>query len=372
MIEKSKKLKLAEPVVGKEELLAIQRVFESGWLAEGEVTRAFETKVADFVGAKHAIATTNCTTALELALRAINVTHGDEVIIPDFTYPATADTVRWLGAKPILVDVDFSYNIDVEEVEKAISKRTKCIMPVSWGGNPLNMAPLIELKEKHDLYIIEDAACSLGSKFLEKKTGVLADLTCFSFHARKVITTGEGGMVTTNNEELAEEIRCLKRFGIMKGENGDEFVKVGTNCKFSDILGAIGIEQMKKIDRIVDRHIELANNYDKLLNKIELVKPPTRDDRAKHVYQTYAIYLEKEGIRDKIIEDLKRENIETQIGTYAIHMQKAFENEKKIGKLPIAEKLYKNLLSLPMCYSMTSQDQEHIITKLSQIMKSYL
>ena len=366
-----KKIKLAEPVVGDEELQMIRKVFESGWVAEGPMAKEFEVKVAEFTGARHAIATTNCTTALELALRAVNIKPGDEVIVPDFTYPATADVVSWIGAEPVLVDVDFTYNVNAEEIEKAISKKTKCIMPVSWGGNPLDYGPLNELKEKYGLYIIEDAACSLGSEFAGKKTGTMADITCFSFHARKVITTGEGGMITTDDEALAEEIRCLKRFGIQKGEDGEEFVKIGTNYKLSDILAGIGIQQMQRINGIIEKHIELADNYNRLIENVDFVKPPTKHKLAKHVYQTYAVYIEIEGIRDKIIEELKKENVETQIGTYAVHLQKAFKNAKFVGDLSVAEKLYRSLLALPMCCSMTSDDQEYIVQEIVRLIKSY-
>jgi perosamine synthetase len=365
MKNEEKTLKLIEPVVGEEELRAIQKVLESGWLTEGSVTGEFETKLAQFTGAKHAIATTSCTTALELALRALNVKHGDEVIVPDFTHPATADVVKWVGADPVLVDVDISsYNIDVGEVEKAINQKTKCVMPVSWGGNPLDYEILDELKEEHGLYIIEDAACSLGSEFAGKKTGTMADITCFSFHPRKLITTGEGGMITTDNEEVAEDIRCLKKFGIKSTDKKDDFVRIGTNYKLSDILGAVGVEQMRKISRIIDRRIELATNYSKLLKDIDSIRPPIKGEKAKHVYQTYAVYIEIEGIRDKIIQDLKKEGIETQIGTYSLHLQKAFQKAKMIGKLRTGEKLYRNLLSFPMCHSMTLEDQEQVVQEV--------
>lgn len=364
--------RLIKPVVGEEEVRAIRKVLESGWLAEGSMTKEFENRLAQFTGAKHAIATTNCTTALELALRALHIKHGDEVIVPDFTHPATADVVSWVGAQPVLVDVDFaSYNVNIDEVEGAISKKTKCLMPVSWGGNPLNFELLNELREKYGLYIVEDAACSLGSEFAGKKTGAMADMTCFSFHARKLITTGEGGMITTENEELAEEIRLLKKFGMKSTGKKDEFVKIGTNYKLCDILGALGVVQMQKIDKIIDRRIELANNYSELLEDIDFVRPPIRDPKAKHVYQTYAAYLEIEEIRDKVIQDLRKESIETQIGTYSLHLQKAFENAKTVGNLNVAEKLYKNLLALPMSHSMTLEDQEHVVQEIHKLVETY-
>lgn len=365
-------LRLTKPVVGEEEIAIVREVLKSGWLAEGSMTRKFEEKVAEFTGARYAVATTSCTTALELALRAVHIKPGDEVIVPDFTYPATADVVSWVGATPVLVDADIaSYNINPAEVEKAISERTRCVIPVSWGGNPINVEALDALRQKHDLFVIEDAACSLGSEFAGRRTGTMADITCLSFHARKVITTGEGGMITTNNEEFYNEIRSLKRFGLEPEGKGEEFVRIGTNYKLSDILGAIGIEQMGKIDTIIKRRIELANNYSKLLKEIDFVRPPAKHMKAKHVYQTYAVYIEIPGIRDRIIGDLNKENIETQIGTYALHLLKAFANSKKIGHLEIAEKLYRNLLALPMCYTMTMADQERVVGEIDRLISRY-
>ena len=372
MKNEEKNLKLIEPVVGEEELQAIQKVLESGWLTEGPVTREFEKRLGQFTGAKNAIAVTNCTIAMEIALRALQIERGDEVIVPDFTHPATADAVSWVGADPVLVDVGMSsYNVDMDKVEKAITKKTKCLIAVSWGGNPLDFRLLDKLKEEHGLYIIEDAACSLGSEFAGKKTGTMADMTCFSFHPRKIITTGEGGMITTNDDELAERIRSLKKFGMKSTGEKDEFVKIGNNYKFSDILGAIGVAQMNKIDKIIERRIELAGNYTRLLEDFDFIQPPKKDENAKHVYQTYAIYLEIDGIRDKIIQDLKKESIETQIGTYALHLQKAFENVKAIGNLQTAEKLYRNLLTLPMCHSMSLEAQELVVREISKSIERY-
>lgn len=362
-----KKIKLIEPVVGEEEIKNIRKVLRSGWLTEGQATVEFEEEVKKYVGAKYAIATTSCTTALELSLRALGIGPRDEVIVPDFTHPATGNIVKWIGAKPVLVDVDlFSYNVDPAEIEKAITKKTRCIIPVSWGGNPLDMKPLNELKEKYDLFIVEDAACSLGAESSGKKTGTMADITCLSFHPRKIITTGEGGMAVTNNPAYAEKLESLKKYG-MKAENEKiKFVGNGINYKFNDILSAIGLAQMKKIDTIIDRRIELASYYNKLLAHIDLIKPPEKRRNTKHVYQTYAAYIEKDGTRDKIIKDLKKENIETQIGTYALHMQPSYKQVKKTGKLERAEKLFRNLLALPMCHSMAQEDQENVVCQIEK------
>lgn len=360
-----KKIKLIEPVVGEEEIRSVGQVLRSGWLTEGQQTRKFEEAVKEFVGAKFAISTTSCTTALELALRTLEVGPGDEVIVPDFTHPATGNIVRWIGAEPVLVDVDsLSYNIDSNEVKKTITNKTRCIICVSWGGNPLDMQPLTELKERHDLSIVEDAACSLGAEYDGKKTGTIADITCFSFHPRKLVTTGEGGMAVTDNSAYGEKLASLKNFGMDTKSEQIRFVRDGTNYKLSDILGAIGIEQMKKISAIISRRIELAKYYDDLLAESNSIKSPNKNKKAKHVYQTYAVYIKKEGMRDRTIAQLRKENIEAQIGTYALHLQPSYAKAKKTGRLERAEKLCKNLLTLPMCHSMTREDQERVISEV--------
>jgi len=364
------RIKLIEPVVGQDELRMIRKVLESGWLTEGPVTEEFEEKVKKFVGVKYAVATTSCTTAFELALRVLDIGPGDEVIVPDFTYPATGNIVEWIGAKPVLVDVDlFSYNVDPQEVEKAITKNTKCIMPISWGGNPLNMLPLNELKEKHNLFIVEDAACSLGAEYNGKKTGTMADITCFSFHPRKIITTGEGGMAVTDNSAYAEKLKSFKKFGMTTTNGEIKFVRGGTNYKLSDILSAVGVAQIKKINTIIKRRIELASYYNKLLAEVNSIRPPEKRENTKHVYQTYAAYIEKEGARDRLIADLCKKNIETQIGTYALHLQPSYKKVRKIGKLKKAQKLYQNLLALPMSHSMTKKDQEYVVSEIKSILK---
>jgi len=360
-----KKIKLIEPVIGEEEINRVTEVLRSGWLTEGQQTKEFEERVKRFLGVRYAVATTSCTTALEVALKALGIGPGDEVIVPDFTHPATGNIVRWIGATPVLVDVDLhSYNIDPEEVNKAVTRKTRCVIPVSWGGNPLDFEPLNKVKEEHDLFIVEDAACSIGSEYKGVKTGTIADVTCLSFHPRKSITTGEGGMVVTNNPVYGERFAGLKKFGIDPKSAEIRFVGEGTNYKLSDILGAIGVEQMNKIETIINRRIELAKHYDKLLAGVDSVKLPEKREEAKHVYQTYAVYIEREGARDKLITHLRKKDIETQIGTYALHRQPSYAKAKKIGRLERADKLFRNLLALPMCHSMTRRDQERVTSEI--------
>ncbi len=365
-----KRIKLIEPQVGQEELNRIKDVLNSGWLTEGPVTEEFEEKFAKTVDANHGIAVCNCTVALELSLRALKIGLGDQVIVPDFTHPATAQAVVWAGADPILVDVDpYSYNIDIDSVENAITKNTKCVIPVSWGGNPINMKPYLDLKDKYGLYIVEDAACSVGAKYNGGKTGSMADVSCFSFHPRKIITTGEGGMITTNNDDWAEKMRSLKKFGEGFVDGKLEFTRIGTNFKLSNILSAIGLGQLEKLDKIIARRTELARNYNRILESSEGIRPPSCEKEAKHVYQTYATFIEKTGARDVILKELRSKGIEVQIGTYALHLQPAFKDMKRQGPLENSTSLYRNLLALPMSSSMSLDDQKFVVSQIESVLK---
>lgn len=329
-------LRLTKPYLNHLESEAVSKVLNSGWLAEGPLTLQFETSVARYVGAKFAVAFCNCTVAMTLCLIAEKIK--GKVAIPDFTHPATALAVINAGCKPVLCDVSLeSYNINqyTEHVGSSI--------PVSWAGNPLSWYP--------PAFIVEDAACSLGSKVDNVMVGSQFT-SCFSFHPRKIVTTGEGAVVTTNSRELAIKLRDLKRFG-----------KGGGNYKFNDISAAIGIEQMKKIDRVIKQRREMAEIYRVLLKDIEGLRTPMEHSKVRHTYQTYAVYLEK-GSRDRIIERLALKGIETQIGTYALHLIPQFRRLPRMSNLENSEKLYRNLLSLPMSYDLTFDDQKHVCEEL--------
>ena len=322
-------LKLTKPFVGSEEAEAVKRVLNSGWLAEGIETRNFETEIARFTGARFAVATNNCTIALTLCLIAEGVK--GKVAIPDFTHPATAHAVLNAGCKPVLYDVSLdSYNLQNQPVEKTV-------IPVSWAGNPLTYTPLG--------LIIEDAACSLGAD----DTGA-SHTCCFSFHPRKLITTGEGAVITTNSATVAAKLRDLKNFGCGRG-----------NYRFNDISAAIGLEQLKKLPRIIKIRREMAMVYDRLLFKTDGVKTPFM--YPDHTYQTYAVLLTK-GNRDQVITNLAKKGIETQIGTYALHLLPQFRRYKRVGTLENSALLAKNLLALPMAYDLSFDDQEFIVEAL--------
>lgn len=332
-------------------------------MTEGSVTREFEKNFADYVGAEYGIATTSCTTSLELALRVLGIGAGDEVIAPDFTYPITAGVAVLVGAEPVLVDVDLeSRNVTADRIEKAMTEKTGCIVPVSEFGNPLKLE-VYELAEEYGVPLVEDAACAAGAEINDTKVGTFADLSCFSFHPRKVITTGEGGIITTNSKELAEKVKSLKRFGIEDGE----FRYWGTNSKLSNIQGAIGLVQLNKIEDIIEMRIKRARRYDDLLENIDGVTSPKVRENVRHTFQSYTVYVEN-GLRDELRVYLSEEGIETQIGTYALHLEPCFSGVKKIGSLENSEKLYRNLLTLPMYYEMTDEEQDRVCHEISNFM----
>lgn len=329
---------LTKPLLGKPERDAVERVLASGWLTEGVETEQFEKKIADYVHSKYAIAVSNCTVAIELALRAHGVK--GRVAVPDFTHPATALAVINAGCTPVLCDVSLeTYNL------KDANEYTQTAVPVSWGGNPCTFYP--------PSLIIEDAACSLGSSYQGKMTG--SEYTsCFSFHPRKLITCGEGAVITTNEEKIATKIRELKNFG-----------REGGNYRLDDIRAAVGNVQLGRLEWLISRRRQLAESYRELLSKVHGVILPANINGARQTYQTYAVLLEKAN-RDVVLQKLRAKGIEAQFGAYALHLHPQFKNLHRMNGLRNAELLHKRLLALPMSYDLTPENQRYITDELSK------
>ena len=363
------KIPLIKPYMNQDIKDKINEVLESGYLTEGNVTQQFEDAVKEYIGCGHALAVSNCTVGLEVALRALGIGAGDEVIVPDYTYPATASVVEIVGASIVLVDiVAETMLIDYQSIEKAITPRTKAIIPVSLFGNPLDYRHLLRIKEKYNVYIIEDAACSIGAQYDSKFVGNLADITVFSFHPRKFITTGEGGMVTTNNSQWAEWMESYKHFGMIpsKSRRGVHFERIGTNYKLSNVQSAIGLVQIQIIADLLKKRIQMAHRYQDLLAKQPGISFPKITQNGRHSWQSYCIFVQD---RDHIIERLKEDNIETQIGTYALHMHKAFNtnsNCKIVGDMPGSRYAFEHCLTLPLYHDLTDAEQKHVA---SEVMK---
>ena len=271
------KIPLLKPYFDSEEIEEIQKVLDSGWVSQGPKVKEFEDRIAEYLGVKYAIAVTNCTSALHLALLSIGVKEGDEVLVADYTFPATGHAVLYCRAKPIFVDIDLkTYNIHPESIEEKITERTKAIIPVHTFGQPAEMDEIMNIAEDYNLKVIEDTACALGAKYKNTYAGTIGDVGCFSFHARKGITTGEGGMVITDNKTLAAKIRNLSVFGMTSAWDREkstgfiipEFTEVGYNYKMSDITAAVGVAQLRKLDKIIERKRELAKYWDEKLREI--------------------------------------------------------------------------------------------------------
>lgn len=356
-----KKIYLTRPVVGIDEINEVKKVIKSKFLTEGEITRKFENEVAKYVGSRFAVATTSATTALHTSFECMDI-KGRKVLVSDFTFPATAQSIILAGGIPVLVDVEKeTMNVSRQIIESSNNETIKLVSPVSIFGNPLDR-DFYDLK-KNGWKIIEDAATNLGVKIGKRFVGSLADVTCFSFHPRKIITTGEGGMITTNNRKIAERLRSYKLFG----KNRSFFVNKGTNYKLSDVLSAIGLAQMRKIEKIIKKRRNGGKIYDELLSKIDFIEVQKPTLNSRHTRQSYVCYITKPNLRNKIMKSLAKKNIESQIGTYALHCLPAFKKCKKIGKLENSEFLYKNSLTLPLHEELSLRDQEFICKILRSI-----
>lgn len=321
-------IKLAIPDVGQEEINEIQKVFDSKYLVQGDKVEEFENMVKEFLNVKHVLAVSSGTAALHLALVALNIKAGDQVIVPDFTFPATANVVELVGAEAKFVDIKLdSFCIDVNQIEENITSKTKAILPVHEFGQSTDMDQIIFLAKKHNLKVIEDAACALGAQYNGKMVGTMGDIGCFSLHPRKAITTGEGGILVTNDDEIADKVRALRNHGLSYINGKAEFVMAGFNYRMTNIQGAIGIIQMRKLNYINRKREEIAHEYSELLADIKGVRIPEEKSYGKHVWQSYHILLDERINRDLFIEMLKEKGIEVNFGAHAVHRQIYFKQK---------------------------------------------
>ena len=367
-----KKIPLIKPYITDEVKSAVMAVLDSGYLTEGPVTHALEQSIATYVNSPHALAVCNCTVGLELALRALGIGPGDEVIVPDYTYPATADVVSIVGAQIVLVDVSpETMLIDYDQIEAAITPQTKAVIPVSGFGNPLNYDRLNAIKKKYGIFIIEDAACSIGAAYKDIKVGALADISVFSLHPRKFITTGEGGIITTSDNAWADWMMSYKHFGqgTHQSRLTSTFDRIGTNYKLSNILAAVGLAQMESITERLSRRLSLAEYYVQLLKDYPVVQLPRTTQSGKHSMQSFCVFIDN---RDAVMHTLRERGIEVQIGTYALHMHPAFVQKsgkcRWAGDLKHSRHVFDHCLTLPLYHEMQSSDQEYVINQLLRLL----
>jgi perosamine synthetase len=365
------KIPLIKPYITQEVKDKVIEVLESGYLTEGPVTSEFETACRTYIGCKHTMAVTSCTTGLEMALRALGIGPGDEVIVPDYTYPATADVVAIVGATIVIIDIcQETMLIDYDALEQAITPRTKAVIPVSLFGNPLDYDRLSRIRSQYDISIIEDAACALGAEYKGRKVGAFADISVFSLHPRKFITTGEGGLITTDNDEMAQWMLSYKHFGIGAANTRESttFERIGTNYKLSNILAAVGLVQMRHIEELLAQRCALAHNYIRLLSEVNGIQLPAITAGGKHSYQSFCVYVDN---RDSIMKQMREVGIEVQIGTYSLHRQPAFiagPQCRLMSAMKTSDWAFEHCLALPLFHDLTLENQEQIVHILSTLL----
>lgn len=353
-------LPVAEPEIGDKELEYVTECITSGWISSiGKFVTRFEDEFARFCGTRYAIATSNGTVALHLALVTLGIGPGDEVIVPTLTFIATANAVTYTGAKPVFVDSERqTWNIDPEKIEAAITPRTKAVIPVHLYGHPADMAPIMEIAKKYNLYVIEDAAEAHGAIYRGNYVGSMGDIGCFSFFGNKIITTGEGGMLTTNQENLARQAKMLRDHGVSPDKKY-WYPLIGFNYRLTNLQAAIGVAQMEKIDRILDRKREIALLYRSLLENVAGITLPSEASWARNVFWMYSILVEKEyGMsRDKLMVRLKEAGVDSRPVFYPVHTMPPYEQGLSF---PIAEELAGKGISLPSGIGLRDEEIERV------------
>ena len=384
------KLPIAKPYFGEEEKRALLEPLETGWVVQGPKVAEFERLFAQYARAPYALATTSCTTALHLALIALGVGAGDEVIVPAFTWVATANVVEMQGARPVFVDISLdTFNIDVNKIEKLLSPKTKAIIPVSLFGISADMEPILLLARRHGLKVVEDDACAIGTLYKGNHAGTLADVGCFSFHPRKAITTGEGGMVITKDEALFETMKSLRDHGASvsdltrhQGAHSyilPEFNVVGYNYRMTDLQGALGVAQMKRLEWILEQRTLRAEKYDDALKEITWLRPPVLPTEYRHGYQSYVCLFQPEvptlanvedlhRKRNSLMDSLETAGIATRPGTHAVHMLGYYREKYSIEPVdfPNAYLADQLTVTLPLYAQMTEDEQGYVISHLKE------
>lgn len=320
---------VCEPFITGEELEYVSDCIKTNWISsKGKYIEEFEEKFAHYCGCQYGVSTTSGTTALHLAIASLGIRKGDEVIVPAFTMIATVFAIIYAGAKPVLIDSEpETWNIDVGQIEEKITPQTKAMLPVHIYGHPCDMEPILDIARRRGLYVIEDAAEAHGAEYRGKRVGGIGDIGCFSFYANKIITTGEGGMVVTNNEETAERARSLKDLAFSK-ERRFLHTDLGFNYRMTNIQAAIGLAQFNRVDELVERRRKNAHLYNSLLKDIGGIRLPVEKGWAKNVYWMYSILIEDEfGIsRDELTHRLAEKGIETRTFFIPMHWQPVFVN----------------------------------------------
>ena len=388
------KVPITKPFFGPEELEAVQKPLATGWVVQGPYVKEFEDSFNDFTGSKFSVATSSCTTALHIAVAALNLKPGDEVIVPAFTWVSTANVVEYLGAKPVFCDINLdTFNLDVNQIEGLVNERTVGIIPVHLFGLCAEMNPILELARKHGLWIVEDAACAFGAKYQDRHAGTFGEMGAFSFHPRKSITTGEGGMITTQDEALDSLCRSLRDHGASRSDLARheasaafllaEYDHLGYNFRLTDIQGAMGCAQMKRADFILAERTKRAQRYGEMLSNLSWLKTPLTPPEFVHGYQSYVCLFRPEEPtlgnvdrlsqqRNELMTTLEANGISTRQGTHAaalvgFYAAKYDLHPEQFPNAYLAERLS---LTLPLFAQMTDDEQNFVCESLEETLSA--
>ncbi len=363
---------LIRPDIHFEEVRAdILAILKSGMLTQGPYVRKFEKMVADYVGVKYAFSTTSGTTALHLVLSSLEIGAGDEVLVSDFTFPASGNAIVQIGAIPVLVEcIPGRFDLDVSDAQKKLTSKTRAILPVSPFGQPAEMSKILKFAEQNNLFVLEDAACALGATRDGIKSGAWKGAGCFSFHPRKVITTGEGGMITTDDENLAEKISILRNHGGTTSEKGTSFKTNGYNYRLSEISAVLGIAQMNRLNDILSDRRSTAIKYLERLAELDNVLVPLSAPSDQCTFQSFVILLGKGSDRNTVIRKMRDQDIETTLGTYALHAHPAFFRfGYQPGDLQNSWKNQEYSLTLPLLPKMDDEMIDRITLTLKNVIE---
>ena len=361
---------LARPDIRDEDIELVNKVLRSGMLVQGEYVAKLEKAFADFVGVKHAIAVSNGTATLHLSLKVLGIGPGDEVIVPALSYTATANVVELVGATCVFVDIDDrTFNIDVQKIEEKITSRTKAIMPVHEFGLACDIESICTIAARHGVAVIEDAACALGARQNGKPVGGFGELGSFSLHPRKSITSGEGGVIVTNNDAFSIKLRQLRNHGIEMEKGKMNFIEAGFNYRMTDFQAALAYSQFLRLESILDYKNELADIYASKLKNDRIVQPFIPTDR-NHTWQTYHLLINEDLDQEKIIIQLKEDGIGTNYGAQCIPEQTYYKSKYKLDSadlFPNAYKAYTKGLAIPIYDQLTKEDLDYIIQTINQL-----